>query len=145
MRLCMLGLAELKDAWPIAGWILRLFDQIASELSSEKPMLMPVSERIQQDSQQQPFPCRSGASEPESDIQAAAMYAAQPETQFMNSNERFHPSINPYGSGLYDMSPFSSQNLSFWSYASLPSVLDGQEFGSVLNPEITNEGSITHS
>lgn len=35
MRVCLLGLAEMRDPWPVAGWILRLFDRITRQSTSE--------------------------------------------------------------------------------------------------------------
>jgi hypothetical protein len=34
-RLCMLGLGKLQDQWPVAGWVLKLFDRLMEEMRSQ--------------------------------------------------------------------------------------------------------------
>ncbi|OQV04842.1 Fungal specific transcription factor domain-containing protein [Cladophialophora immunda] len=36
-KVCMLGLASMQEAWPVGGWVLKLFDRIMQRLKAKTP------------------------------------------------------------------------------------------------------------
>jgi hypothetical protein len=46
-RLCMLALGKFQDQWPVAGWVLKLFDRLMEEMRSHnRRPIVPSQERL---------------------------------------------------------------------------------------------------
>lgn len=134
LRICLMGLTEMKDAWPVTGWILRLFDHITKPPPNEGSTNgnMTPSRSVKSRTQRQDLECQQNllqqheqlqpSNNADSFHQGSVMNEACPMPNQVPESPCQQENMFTFGPGLYSTmwTHFNYSDSPFWPQMNIP-------------------------